>query len=132
MKRTAGRRRDRTRPQNLETLECQEENDGRGSAHDEQRRMRNAIGADLRVLAGQGRRIAIAEVRQGMALRYRLREAQRNQCNEDSEVSPAGDQGPHSFIERMVAERPAVCRDSDGRRPAAGSRRPGRCSEAVE
>lgn len=95
--RAARRCPDRTRPQHLEALKREEEYDDRSGAHDEQRRVRDAIGTDLHVLPGQGRRVAIADMRQGMELRHRLREAQRNQRNENSEFSPANDQGLHSI-----------------------------------
>lgn len=87
----------RARWDDAKSLECQEEQDDRGGAQDQQRCVREAIGAHGRVMTGQARRVAFAEMRQSVELRRRLCGAQHDQRDQDNEVSPASDQGPYSL-----------------------------------
>src|SRR5512140_1658665 len=101
----------RARMQRGECLEGKEEQDGRGAARGEQRRMRDTVRADLDVLAGRVRHLPVAEVRQRVRHRNRLRDAKRNQGGEYGERSAAGTQGLHSVSgDIILAEHPGLCR----------------------
>jgi hypothetical protein len=98
-------------PQGGERPEGKEEQDRRGGARGEQRRMRDAVRADLDVLAGRVRHLPVAEVRQRVRHRNRLRNAKRNQGGEYGERSASETQGLHSVSgDIILAEHPGLCR----------------------
>jgi hypothetical protein len=80
-------------PQGCVCLECQQEDDGRTTRHREERRVRNAVGAKRRV---RTRDATVAQVRQRMELRGRLRQKERNQREQDDRFSPAENQDRRS------------------------------------